>query len=175
VDPLTELRHLVRRPATRTFDVAKPVSNAVLEELVDVARWTGSARNRQPWRVVAVRDRTRLRELSLLGAYAQHLASAPIALVVASADDGFRDTEYDVGRFTQSLVLAAAAIGLSSCPATIYPDSNVLAASSLLELPGGWLPRHALSLGYRSEQVVCGTPAVPRGRQPAAELLQVIE
>jgi nitroreductase len=171
----SELRRLVRQPSTRLFDVTKPVETAVLEDIIDVARWTGSARNRQPWRVVIVRNRAKLRELSTLGAYAHHIASAPVALVIASADNGFRDTEYDVGRFTQSLVLAAAANGLSSCPATLYPDDSVRSAAGLVNLAPGWIPRHVLSLGHRGEQTRKGTPAVPGGRKEVAELLTVID
>lgn len=169
----SELAALVRRPATRRFDPARPVSSQAIATIVETARWTGSARNRQPWRFVEVRRRETLRELAALGAYAQFLADAPVALVVASADNGFSDTEYDVGRVTQSLVLAASAHGLGSCPATLFPQANVEEAVRVLGLAPGWAPRHVLALGYPAsdEPSPVGGSAVPRGRLTAAELL----
>lgn len=74
---------------------ADPVGVSVVERIVDTARWTGSARNRQPWRFVAVTDPDARRALSRLGGYAVHLATAPLVLVLASRDNGFADTEFD--------------------------------------------------------------------------------
>jgi len=175
---LRELAALVRQPARRRFDPDRPVASAAIAEIVEAARWTGSARNRQPWRFVEVRSRTVLRQLSGLGAYAQFVADAPVALVVASADNGFSDTEYDVGRVTQSLVLAATASGLDCCPATLFPQPNVEEAVRILGLGPGWSPRHVLALGYPAqsgEVGTSGTSAVPAGRLSVSELLTTID
>jgi nitroreductase len=174
-----DLAALVHRPAIRRFDVDRTVAAETVVALVDAARWTGSARNRQPWRFVQVRRRETLRELSLLGAYAQFIADAPVAVVIASAENGFLDTEYDVGRVTQSLVLAAAADGLACCPATLFPQANVASAARLLGLSPGWSPRHVLGLGYPAPRlprsVLTGASAVPRGRLEVADLLTTID
>ncbi|MFE3228189.1 nitroreductase family protein [Nocardia sp. NPDC059228] len=150
---------------------ADPVSLPVIERIVDTARWTGSARNRQPWRFVAVTDSAVRGELSRLGGYAVHLAAAPLALVLASQDNGFADTEFDMGRLTQSLCLAAAEQGLGSCPTTLYPAENVSRAAELLELAPGWLPRHVIALGYPDPQPAGAPNAIPSGRLSVGELL----
>ncbi|EHR61023.1 nitroreductase family protein [Saccharomonospora cyanea] len=166
------LAALVAQPAVRRFDPQRTVSSATVARLVDIARRTGSARNRQPWRFVEVRDRGTLEHLSRLGAYAQFLARAPVALAIASEDNGFADTEFDVGRVTQTIVLAAAAHGLGSCPATLYPSSNLDEARKALGLSRAWLPRHVLALGYRHEGAPPrGVSTVPRGRLPLDALL----
>jgi len=179
-----ELAALVRQPATRRFDPSRPVPAETVAAIVETARWTGSARNRQPWRFVEVRRRATLRALAGLGAYAQFVAEAPVALAVASAEDlgpnGPRaDIEYDVGRVTQSLVLAAAALGLGCCPATLFPAENVTAAARLLDLPPGWAPRHLLALGHPAPReagsAVRGVSAVPTGRRAVTELLTVLD
>src|SRR5215471_14323002 len=57
----------------------------ILRNILEVARWSGSAGNRQPWEFVVVRDRDMLRRLSTIeGANAGHLATAGagIALVM---------------------------------------------------------------------------------------------
>lgn len=156
--------------SVRSF-AARPVDRATVTRLVTIARETGSARNRQPWRFVAVDDPATLRALAGCGAYAQHLATAPCAIVLLSADDGRRDTEFDLGRVAQSLTLAATALGLGSCLATLYPDESVARAAALLGLDGGWLPRHALSLGHPGPRAR-GRSAVPGGRLPVEQLLR---
>lgn len=172
------LAALIRRQAVRTFDAERAVPPETIAAIVAAARWTGSARNRQPWRFVEVRRRDTIRALAALGAYAQFLAAAPVVLAVASADNGFADTEYDVGRVTQSLILAAAAHGLGCCPATVFPDANVDAAAQLLGLSAYWRPRHLLALGHpaRADRSRAGgVSAVPRGRLEVGELLTRIE
>jgi nitroreductase len=52
-----------------------PLPEAVLHDILEVARWSGSAGNRQPWEFVVVRERDMLRRLSAIdGANAGHLA-----------------------------------------------------------------------------------------------------
>lgn len=172
IGPDGVLAGLVAARSVRAFD-ARPVERATITRLVTIARATGSARNRQPWRFVAVDDHATLQELAGCGAYAQHLAGAPCAIVLLSADDGRRDTEFDLGRVAQSLTLAATALGLGSCLATLYPDENVIRAGVLLGLEAGWLPRHALSLGHPAPPSPgSGRSAVPTGRLPVEELLR---
>ena len=38
----------------------EPLPEAVLNDILEVARWSGSAGNRQPWEFVVVRDRQML-------------------------------------------------------------------------------------------------------------------
>ncbi len=101
------------------------------------------------------------------------MAAAPCAIVLLSADDGRRDTEFDLGRVAQSLTLAATALGLGSCLATLYPDENVARAAGLLALASGWLPRHVLSLGHPAAVAPgAGRSAVPTGRLPVEQLVR---
>lgn len=171
METLELIRSLTARPAVRSFtDRAVPAE--MLEQIADTARWTGSARNRQPWRFIAVRDKAHLEKLSALGAYAQHIASAPCALVLLSADNGFQDTQFDLGKVSQTAILAATALGLGSCLATIYPEDNVERAAQLLRVEAGWLPHHAISIGYPGTQMK-GMRAIASGRLPLAELLSL--
>ncbi|MGI5130519.1 nitroreductase family protein [Pseudonocardia sp. CA-107938] len=165
-----DLDALVAARSVRTF-ADRPVDRATVEQLVEVARRTGSARNRQPWRFVAVDDVATLRLLAGCGAYAGHLAGAPCAIVLLSADDGRRDTEFDLGRVAQSLTLAATAAGLGSCLATFYPEPQIARAAAALAVGPGWVPRHALSLGHPAPRPA-GRSAVPGGRLPVPELLR---
>lgn len=45
----------------------EPVPDEALQQLLELARWTGSSKNTQPWHFIVVRDKARLRELSQIG------------------------------------------------------------------------------------------------------------
>ncbi|QKW37510.1 nitroreductase family protein [Actinomadura sp. NAK00032] len=151
--------------ATRWF-TDQPVSASEIMRVLEAARWTGSARNRQPWRFLVVRDRDLLRQLSLLGGYAAHLAVAPVAVALAvDHAAGGEDAEFDAGRAAQSLMLAAHGHGLGSCPASFFPSSNADQAGRLCEVEAPWKVRTAISLGYPAAAPQ-GRSAIPTGRLP---------
>ena len=52
---------------------AEPVPPAVLTDILEVARWTGSGMNQQPWEFVVVHDPATLRALSQGADAAAHL------------------------------------------------------------------------------------------------------
>jgi len=149
----------------------RPVSREQIDQILDVARWTGSARNRQPWRFRVVTDKAVQQRLSRLGQYAGHLAGAPVALVLLSADDGRLDTTFDLGRVAQTISLAAHAVGLGSCLATLYPNDNVAEANRILGVGPGWLPQHAMSVGYPASSQQLPPTAIPAGRLPLTALV----
>ncbi|WP_161499014.1 nitroreductase family protein [Cryobacterium aureum] len=169
MEALDLIRTLNARPAVRSFN-DRSVPLEVLRQIIEVARWTGSARNRQPWRFIGVSDKELLEKLGALGAYAQHIAAAPCALILLSADNGFQDTEFDLGKVSQTVTLAATALGLGSCLATIYPEANVTKAATLLRVESGWRPHHAISLGYPGAPMP-GKRAITTGRLSTLELL----
>ncbi|MFB4275661.1 nitroreductase family protein [Nonomuraea sp. MTCD27] len=156
--------------ATRAFTSA-PVTREQVTAVLEAARWAGSARNRQPWRFVVVRDRGLLGELSRLGAYAGHLAGAPVAVLLAvDATLSTEDAEFDAGRAAQNLMIAAHALGLGSCPASFFPAAKARAATALAGLGEPWRIRTGISLG-RPAPAPGGTPAIPQGRLPLADLV----
>src|SRR6266852_5986304 len=69
--------------------------------MLEVARWSGSAGNRQPWEFVVVRDRDMLRRLSAIdGANAGHLATAAAGIAIVIRP-GVPDLDaYDEGRLS---------------------------------------------------------------------------
>ncbi|MEU3269985.1 nitroreductase family protein [Saccharomonospora sp. NPDC006951] len=155
--------------ATRHF-ADLPVTRADIEAIVDAARWTGSARNRQPWRFVSVTGHALRQRLATLGQYALPIATAPAALVLLSDSSAGRDTEFDLGRVCQSLVLAAHAAGLGSCPVSLYPEANAVAAARMAGYDLPWLANHAIALGHPAP-APAGRSAILSGRKPVSELL----
>ncbi|MFX0577444.1 nitroreductase family protein [Nocardia nepalensis] len=163
--------HAIRTLRSTRHFLPEPVSRTTIEDIIDTARWTGSARNRQPWRFIAVTTDALRNELSRLGHYAVHLAEAPLTLVLLSADNGFTDTEFDMGRICQSLCLAAHDHGLGSCVTTFHPSENVARVAALLDIQPGWLPHHAIAIGRRDPHRHRSPSAIPTGRLPGSALL----
>ena len=160
--------------AVRRFS-SEPIPDDVLHDILDVARWTGSSKNSQPWHMIVVRDHDRLKTLATCGPYAGHLAGAPAAVALVM-DDGNR--RFDEGRLAQTIMLAAWAHGVGSCIGSIYPDANNRRAKELLGIPPKKYLHTTLSLGYPADENALRLSAsrgslteVPIGRIPPEQFV----
>lgn len=140
---------LKRLRAVRSFG-DEPVPEGVLNDVLEVARWSGSASNRQPWEFVVVRDRETLRLLAGVEGYAGHLAGAALGIVPVMAGEREEQEIYDEGRLSERIMLAAAAHGVGSSIGW-FVGSGVEAAKEILGVPSGRRVRTAISLGYPDE------------------------
>src|SRR6266849_8640287 len=79
-----------------------PVPQEVVDAVLEVARWSGSASNRQPWEFVVIRKRETLQALAALEGYAGHLAGAPLGIVLVMAGESgqFEQETFDEGRLS---------------------------------------------------------------------------
>src|SRR6266516_2065506 len=159
----------VRRFSTRS------VSGEVLLDILDVARWTGSSKNSQPWHLVVVRDVNTLAAMAQCGPFAGHLAGANAAIVLVMEDGNRR---FDEGRLAQNVMLAAWAHGIGSCIASLYPEANNQRARELLHIPTKRWVHTAISLGFPADERAlrlsadrAGLSGVPIGRQHLLELV----
>jgi nitroreductase len=155
----------------REFD-GRPIEPEHLERILNAGRRTASSKNRQDWAFVVVRDRESLHELSKVGRYADHLATAPaaIALVRPDAKNEHQLTTYlwDLGRAAQNMVLAAWELGIGSVPATVY-DLDL--AGRLLGLPDAKRCDFLLSFGYPADPEKLTAPNRPGGRVSLDEII----
>src|SRR5690606_11495234 len=91
------------------------LSEDQITELLEVARWTGSSRNTQPWHFIAVTDKEKLQALSELRTPINWVAEAPLAIAIVLKGEGAAVSEaYDEGRVTERLMIAAHAMGLGA-------------------------------------------------------------
>lgn len=135
--------------AVRSFR-PDPVPREVVHDLLEVARWSGSASNKQPWEILVVRERDTLRSLASVGGYAGHLAGAPLGIVLVMAGERPEQETYDEGRLAERIMLAAHAHGVgSSIGWFVGPGRD--AARELLGVPEQKVVRTAISLGYPGE------------------------
>ena len=76
------LRALRRTRQVRQF-TAEPVSEADLHAILEVARWTGSSTNRQPWTFILLRKRADRERVAEMAPYARHVAAAAVGIAIA--------------------------------------------------------------------------------------------
>jgi nitroreductase len=135
--------------AVRSFR-PEPVPQDVVDDILEVARWSGSASNRQPWELVVIRDRETLEKLAQVEGYAHHLADAPLGIVLVMLGERAVQETYDEGRLAERIMLAASAHGVGSSIGWIVGDGRT-AAREILGVPEGRTVRTAISLGYPDE------------------------
>jgi nitroreductase len=160
--------------AVRRFS-PEPIPEATMHDILDVARWTGSSKNTQPWHLVVIRQRSTLEQLARCGPYAGHLAGAQAAIALVMDDANRR---FDEGRLAHNLMLAAWAHKVGSCIGSLYPEANTRRAKSLLDVPAEKWLHTAISLGYPADARALrlsanrtGLSDVPLGRQDLANLV----
>lgn len=109
------VRPLIRVRQIRAF-TDEPPTDRELAAIADVARWSGSSTNSQPWRFVVVRDREvllRIHEAGLPQTGSLATALAAIAIVLPDEGDAISHA-YDEGRAAERMLIAASFLGLGA-------------------------------------------------------------
>jgi len=101
-----------RRDERRTLP--EPLPAEVVDRLLDSGRLSGSSRNGQPWTFVVPSSRERVERLAEAVYVPENLLRA--GLVIGILVSGKGPVLFDGGRAAQSMLLAAWAEGLASCP-----------------------------------------------------------
>jgi nitroreductase len=148
--------------SVRSF-TPEPIPEAALNDILTVARWTGSAVNLQPWHIVVVQDPARLQALARCEGYVAHVDKAPLGLVLAMDQSNTEFADFDEGRLAERICIAAATHGLGSVTAW-WAGQGRSDAARILNVPSGSAVRTIVSIGY-SDGV---RPAVQTIADPAA-------
>jgi len=159
---------LRRLRAVRTFR-PDPVPEAALNDILEVARWSGSAMNRQPWQIVVITDDAVRQALGQLEGYVKHVAGAPLGMVLAMEGEGDANA-YDEGRLSERIMLAAAAHGVGACIGWFAGPAQD-EAKRVLAVPAGYHVRTVLSLGYPTEEAQQPHSKPGEARKPLSEIV----
>lgn len=164
------IEFLRKQRQSRTF-TDQPVSDDQIAAIIDVARWTGSAKNIQPWTLVIVKDPERKRRLADAGQYTGFLANAPVVIVPVMEGDVPGVHGYDEGRLSERIFLAAQALGLGAGVAWFGAETAQQTAREILGVPAGTSAFSAIGIGHPA-------PATnervrhPNPRKPVSELVR---
>ena len=158
--------------AVRQFE-ERPLPDEVVEQILQAGRWTGSAKNIQPWQFVVVRQRETLVKLAGCGHYASHLKGAALGVVIVTSASW--NGAFDVGRCAQSMMLAAWNEGVGSCIASFHEEG---CARQALGIPDDFRAQTSISFGYPQKDAPPMIEGQPRdavlasvGRRPLAEMV----
>ena len=155
-------RRILGLRAVRDF-AAEPLDPTHLEMILEAARWTGSAKNRQDWSFVVLDDPDAKRAVAAAGDFTGPMLAAPVAIAIVQEPGGY---EFDSGRLAQNIMLAADAVGVASCPVTLHRDGE---AASALGLPSDRRCRYAITLGYPGDRA---RGSLGGGRKPLSDLVR---
>jgi nitroreductase len=149
---------------------AEAISEADLDRILEAARRTPSASNRQHWDLVVVTDAAQLRELSTVWRGARHVAgsAATIALVAPLGDDPRQREidQYDLGQLSYAIALAAADLGIGSGHSSVGEQE---AARRILGVPDDLEVAWLIALGHPADRPL--TPIREPNRRPLAEIV----
>jgi nitroreductase len=150
---------------------ADPVPDDVVEQLLELARWTGSSRNGQPWHFIVVRDRETLRKLSAMRPNINWAATAPVGIVIAMDSATGTQGAYDEGRLTERLLTGATLLGYGGGTAWFGEAEHEAEARKILAVPEGRVARQMVMIGRPKSRDDPRSYGPKRGRKPLAELV----
>lgn len=140
--------------AVREF-APRPLAEEDLEAILEAGRRAHSAKNRQRWAFIVVRDPERLKALSVAGPSAGHVAGAAAAVALVTPDPRLPGASlsitWDLGGAAAQMMLVAWELGIGSCPATVYEADLV---RGILGYPEDMHCEVILSFGYPADPAV---------------------
>lgn len=174
------IQTILSRRSIRSYD-AKPVEPEKIAAIMSCAQFAPSARNLQPWHFTVITSRAMLDRISaenkkiLLSSpeeMARKMAAvpdfdsfrgAPMAVIVSGRSDAAYAAG-DCANAVENMAIAASSLGLGSCYlASFKMCLEVPQGAELLkelQIPAGYVPMYALSIGYGNE--------IPGERAPRA-------
>jgi nitroreductase len=154
-------RAVVDKRDQRAF-LPRAIADDTMRRILQAARMTGSSKNREPNRLVVVREPERLAAIAALGRQARWVAEAAAVIVIVQTERH----EFDAGRCAQNMMVAAWGDGVGSCPAHV--DEAALAA--LLGVPVDLHVNRLVAFGYIDPARTAPPRGVARRRRPLDEL-----
>lgn len=164
-------RAIKTRRSVRAF-TDQQVTGKEVEKLIEAARWAPSAGNIQPWDFIIVREPKVKQGLSKAALIQKSIEEAPVVIVVCASPMqsaqryGSRGINLyclqDTAAATQNILLAAHAMGLSTCWIGAFNEEE---AKSVVNVPDGVRPIAIVPIGHAAER--------PRAR-PRKQLTEIM-
>jgi nitroreductase len=149
----------------------EPIDHEALDAIADVARWSGSSRNTQPWRFIVVTDEATIRAIAAAGlpqTRALNTAVAAIAIVLPADEAREIGHAYDDGRAAERILIAAGMLALGGGIAWVRGDVRQ-AIGAILGLPVDRYVRTIVALGHPTDAARAPKSEPGKARLPRAE------
>jgi nitroreductase len=147
------------------------VPDDVLNELLEIARWTGSSRNTQPWHFIAITDKEQLRKISQLRTPINWVADAPLAIAIVLNGASDVAEAYDEGRVTERLMIGAKMLGLGGGIAWFGDADQEAEGKRILGIPAEKTARSVVVIGYPTSIKDPRPNPAQAGRKPLSEIV----
>ena len=167
-----QVKPLIRTRQYREF-TDEPLSDDELRALAEVARWSGSSTNSQPWRFLIARDTDVLRRIAELGlpqTRALRTATAGLAITLPDNDSQRNSLAYDDGRVAERVLIAASMLGIGAGITWVRPDVR-REIGQLLGVGADRYVRTIMALGHPTERERAPRAAPGQARLPLDELV----
>jgi nitroreductase len=167
-DTATDALTTIRRVRQTRAYTGQPVDPAALDEILEVARWSGSSANTQPWRFIVLDDPEVLRQLAEIRL--PWIATAPVAIAIVLDGNRKISEAYDEGRVTERIMIAATLLGLGAAVAWHGDAGQQAQAKAILGIPQELTSRAIVTIGHPDPSAKARS-AVGGGRKPLGELV----
>ena len=165
---VTELIRTVRQARQYAPD---PVPDDVVDTLLEVARWTGSSRNSQPWHFIVITDKEQLRGISQLRTPINWVAEAPLGIAIVLDGANAAGEAYDEGRVTERILIAARSLGLGGGVAWYGDAAQQAEGKRILGIPAERTARSVVIIGYPTSIKDPRPNAAAGGRKELPEIV----
>jgi len=146
------LRIIFSRRSIRRY-TSEPVTEDVIQALLEAGMAAPSANNTRPWHLVAISERSTLAALAEAHPYGKMTARA--ALAIAVCGDQASSPRYwvqDCSAATQNILIAASALGLGAVWLGCHPnEERETAVRSVLGIPDEIGILSLISIGWPAE------------------------
>lgn len=149
---------ILGRRVVRAF-ADRPVELEKLRQIIEAGRHAMSARNRQPWRFIVVRDRPTLSAIGKLCETGPFVADAPAAIVVLKDAANTQWGDVDCAQAVQNIANAAWALGLGTCWVGHLDRKKI---GTMLGVPKEWAVLTVLPIGYPDPGRPAGSMALKK-------------
>ncbi len=171
IENAAEVVEEIRKVRQARLFEPRPVPDEVLDQLLEVARWTGSGRNTQPWHFILIKDKDTLKKISEVRPSINWVADAPVAIAIVVDGPDSAILSFDEGRLSERLFIAAKLLGLGGGTAW-YGDADQQAQGrAILGIPDDKIARSVVVLGYPTTTKDHRPNANIGGRRPISEIL----
>ncbi len=139
---MTPYDAIVSKRDTRDY-TDQPISDEVLQRVLQAGRMAGSTKNEESNRLIVVRDQAVQNALAESGDFSSWIGTSAVIIGIAVPLESLRG--FDVGRMAQNMMVAAHAEGLGSCPVTLQHQDK---ARTAVGLPDDWDMTMVVTLGW---------------------------
>ncbi len=172
---MADAREIVLRALRRTRQVRRftdePVAEPDVDAILEVARWTGSSENTQPWLFVVIRDADVRRRIGALARYARHVGQAPLAIAIVMPGADPESEAYDEGRVAERILIAAGAMDLGAGIGWAV-DAEQEEVGELLRVAPPAFVRTIVSIGRPTDEARQPRQGPGTGRRPLSEFVR---